>query len=340
MRQTRREFIKSLLASNAGIFALSLPPYSSMGSLITNAFAEDNSIPSSKIALSRDEALVKEGTKLCNHRLSMIIDNALMKISLAKSPEEAWGRLFRSDDIVGIKINALAGRPFSPHKALIEAIINGLKLAGVKEENIIIFDRFNKELINAGYEIKDAKNSLKCMGTDGLSDSGYDPQPQIIGSIGSCFSRIVSSYVTAIINVPVLKDHDLSGVSIGMKNFYGVIHNPNKYHDNNCDPYIADLNSHPYIRKKLRLIICDAIKAQYNGGPAFKPQWVWDYGGLIIGADPVALDLIGSRIIEEKRKEMGMPSLKEVGREPRYIQTAASIGLGFSDPQKIELIEI
>lgn len=340
MRQTRREFIKSLLASNASIFALSLPPYSSMGSLISNVFTEDNSAGRSKIVLARDETLVKEGTKLCNHRLSMIIDKALMKINTTGSPEEAWGTLFSPDDIVGIKINALAGMLFSPHKALIEAIINGLKLAGVKEENIIIFDRFNKELINAGYEIKTERYSLKCIGTDGLSDNGYDPQPQIIGSIGGCFSRIVSSYVTAIINVPVLKDHDLSGVSIGMKNFYGVIHNPNKYHDNNCDPYIADLNSHPYIRKKLRLIICDAIKAQYNGGPAFKPQWTWDYAGLIIGTDPVALDLIGANIIEEKRKEIGMPSLKEVGREPKYIQTAASIGLGFSDPQKIDLIEI
>ena len=39
----------------------------------------------------------------------------------------------------------------------------------------------------------------------------------------------------------VVKDHDLAGVSAGLKNWYGVIHNPNKYHDSCCDPYVADV---------------------------------------------------------------------------------------------------
>ena len=39
----------------------------------------------------------------------------------------------------------------------------------------------------------------------------------------------------------VLKDHDLAGVSLAMKNWYGVVHNPNKLHDDDCDPFVADL---------------------------------------------------------------------------------------------------
>ena len=90
---------------------------------------------------------------------------------------------------------------------------------------------------------------------------------------------ILAEKCTAIINVPVLKDHDLAGVTMAMKNFYGAIHNPNKYHDNNCNPYIAELNTSPIIKDKTRLIVCDALLAQYNGGPAFKPQYTWNYGG-------------------------------------------------------------
>jgi uncharacterized protein (DUF362 family) len=137
----------------------------------------------------------------------------------------------------------------------------------------------------------------------------------------------------------VLKDHDLAGVTLAMKNFFGAIHNPNKYHDNNCDPYIAELNTHPYIRRKQRLIVCDALVAQYNGGPAYKPQWAWNFSGLLIGTDTVALDYVGANIIEQKRKEIRMPSLKQAGREPKYIQTAASLGLGTSDPSQIDVIE-
>ncbi len=338
----RREFIKKAVVGGAGIYGLSsLSPFSSIGSrLVSSVFAaEAEGSGKPKIVFARPEKLTNVNGKANAKLIESVLNDALMKITLARSPENAWGRLFTRDDIVGIKINALAGKAFSPHTELVNSIVNGVRLAGVKEGNIIIFDRQNKELVRAGYNLRTDKNGLKCIGTDGISGGGYDRRPVISGSVGSCFSKIVSSHVTALINVPVLKDHDLSGVSVGMKNFYGVIHNPNKYHDNNCDPYIAELNAHPYIRQKLRLVVCDAIKAQYNGGPAFKPQWVWDCGGILVGADPVAVDLIGCEIVEAKRKDAGMPELKLVGREPKYIETAAAMGLGVADRERIELIE-
>jgi uncharacterized protein (DUF362 family) len=177
------------------------------------------------------------------------------------------------------------------------------------------------------------------MGTDQLPGGGYEDTPEMSGRIGSCFSRFVSSLCTAHINVGVLKDHDFAGVSVGMKNFFGAIHNPNKYHDHNCDPFVADVCAHPYIRKKLRLVVCDAIQAQYNGGPAFKPQWAWKYNGLLFSRDPVALDRIGALLIEDKRREAGMRTLEAAGREPKYIDTAEKLGLGVGDPAKIEVIQ-
>ena len=57
-----------------------------------------------------------------------------------------------------------------------------------------------------------------------------------------------------LINLPVLKDHDGAGVTIALKNMYGAIHNPNKYHPNGCDPYVADLNMLPEIRSRMKLI--------------------------------------------------------------------------------------
>ncbi|MFH1623651.1 MAG: DUF362 domain-containing protein, partial [Pseudomonadota bacterium] len=197
------------------------------------------------------------------------------------------------------------------------------------------WDRSTSELKRAGFKINVRGRGVRCFGTDMV---GYDRQPEIKGSIGSCFSKIVSTYCSALISVPVLKDHDLAGISISMKNFYGAIHNPNKYHDNNCDPYIADLNSHPYIKEKLRLVICDGIIGVYHGGPSYKARWSWNYNGLLISQDPVAVDSMGRRIIEEKRKEMGLGSLTEAGREPKYIATAAKLGLGIDNPKEGEVI--
>jgi hypothetical protein len=218
----------------------------------------------------------------------------------------------------------------------VAAVVSGLKRAGIGEENIIVWDRLTEELSNAGYTINRSSSGVQCFGTD----KDYDSYPETAGSIGSCFSTIVSSRCTALINVPVLKDHDLSGVSLSLKNFYGAIHNPNKYHGNNCDPYIADLNTHTYLKDKLRLVICDGLSLQYNGGPAFKPQWSVQHSTLMFGLDPVAVDRIGCNLIEEKRKTKCLPSLKDAGRDPVHIASAAQRGLGTDDPGSIEVVSL
>jgi uncharacterized protein (DUF362 family) len=150
----------------------------------------------------------------------------------------------------------------------------------------------------------------------------------------------VTRVCDGIINLPVLKDHGIAGVTISMKNLFGAIHNPHKYHLNIGDPYIPDVFMLPSIRKKIRLTICDAINAQYEGGPSYMPQWSWSFNGLIGGTDPVALDATGWQLIEKKRAEVGLKSLKEAGREPTYIKTAGDIqhNLGTNHPDRIEII--
>ena len=103
-----------------------------------------------------------------------------------------------------------------------------------------------------------AEIGVQCFGTDRVD---YEQDLAAYGSVGSRLSRILTQRCNVLINVPVLKDHDGAGVTIAMKNMYGVIHNPNKYHPNGCNPYIADLNMLPEIRTGMRLIICDATTA-------------------------------------------------------------------------------
>jgi hypothetical protein len=72
------------------------------------------------------------------------------------------------------------------------------------------------------------------------------------------------------------------------------------------------------------------------------PAWTWPFNGVIVGEDPVALDYVGWQIIERVRAEKGMKALKDVGREPTYIATAADgeHRLGTNDPERIDLVEI
>lgn len=252
--------------------------------------------------------------------------------------QTAWMALVSPKDVIGIKVNTLAGPGMSTRPALAFAIAASLTKAGVPAGNIIIWDRSSGEMRRAGYTLSTDPKEVRCFGSDSLPQD-YEPRPEIVRSVGSCFATLVSRYCTALINVPILKDHDLSGVSLGMKNFYGAIHNPNKYHDNNCNPYIADLSTHPYIREKLRLVVVDALLAQYNGGPSLKPQWTFPFGGILAGRDPVAVDRVGALLIGQERQKHGMLSLEAAGRPATYVATAAQLGLGTDQTDEIEWIK-
>lgn len=326
MKMTRRAFGKKLLSTTVGLGASLVLP--GMPSLL-----EKESV----VVLARSTKLQRVGNQLKKTAAAQYLFPAMMKITGTSSVSAAWQSLFSGNETVGIKLSCLPGMPLSSSKGLVMAIVDGLLAAGVKEENIYIWERTGSELENAGFKISHI--GINIVGTDYYSNAGYSENIEISGSVGTCFSKIMER-VDALISVPVLKDHDIAGVSIGMKNFYGAIYNPNKFHGNRCDPYVADLCSHPMIKDKLRLIVCDASRVQLHNGPAFYPKYAWEYGGLLVSRDPVALDYIGWRIIEKRRKQIGLKSLKMEGREPTYITSAAKLKLGHADMKYIQKIEI
>ncbi len=326
---TRRRFLTRLGAFAAGA---ALP----LEELITLAGEPEPSGP--RVVIARDEELTRG--KVDDHRdlLGKLLDASVQKLTDTPNAADAWRRLFRPRDRVGIKVNTLG---FSTQPAVVDAIVAGLRRAGVPAESIIIWDRFDVELAKAGFKLNKSSRGVQCRGTDAERiGSGYQREIESSGRIGSCFSRIVAEQVNALICVPVLKDHNLAGASLGMKNFYGAIHNPNKYHDDNCDPYVVDVVSHRFIGPKWRLTVCDGVRAQYHAGPGRHPGFAWPFGGLIVSNDYVAADAVAADLLDHERRNKGLKSLAEENRPPRHIATAAARGLGVADLSKIERVEV
>jgi uncharacterized protein (DUF362 family) len=259
------------------------------------------------------------------------LEAALMAATGLHSGRAAIGALFRPSDTVGIKVNSLGGPNLSPRTELVDALAATLREFGVPTQRIIVFDRSSRELQRAGYTIRRDGGTYLCYGID----NDYESEPSTSGEIGSCFARLVSTTCTALVSFGVVKDHDLAGVSAGLKNLYGLIHNPNKYHDHNCDPYVADVLNHPWVRGKLRLTILDGLTAQCHGGPAYRPDAVWPLGTVAASTDPVAGDAWAWRVIDAERNRRGLPSLGQAKRPPRFLATAAGYGLGVGDPAAI-----
>jgi len=328
----RRDFLKKCLAGAAVLRASGR-----MGMFA--AVEQEASLAKSRVVISRDSMLRGAGTTVDSHRMQSLLDRAMQALFDRDNPVEAWKKLVRPGETVGLKVNALGGRGFSSNLQLVEAICERLQETGIKASDIVVWDRDSDELERAGFHVVTGGNRVQCFGTDRVD---YEPELVTHGSVGSRLSKILTQRCNVIINVPVLKDHDGAGVTIALKNMYGVIHNPNKYHPNGCNPYIADLNMLPEIRTKMRLTICDATTASYEGGPGYKPEYSWKNNALIVSQDPVALDYTGWQIIERKRVEKELKTLEADGRAPHYIATAADAQhrLGTNDPSKIAVVEV
>jgi uncharacterized protein (DUF362 family) len=297
----------------------------------------------SKVVVAHDPMLRGAGSgadagRIQAPRVQALLDRAMQALFDRDSAQAAWRRLVRPGDRVGLKVNTLGGRGISSNLEVVLAICERLKQAGIKPGDIVVWDRDSEEMQRGGFTITIGGNRVQCYGTDRVD---YEDDLTEYGSVGSRLSKILTRNVDVLINVPVLKDHDGAGVTIALKNMYGVIHNPNKYHPDGCNPYIADLNMLPEIRSKMRLTICDATTAMYEGGPGFKPEHSWKCNSLLVSQDPVALDATGWRMIERKRAEKGLKTLEAEQRAPHYIQTAADREhrLGQCDASRIELVE-
>jgi uncharacterized protein (DUF362 family) len=263
------------------------------------------------------------------------LETAVGAATRAESAKDGLGRLFRPSDVVGIKLNCLAGPRMSPHPELVNAMVDMIAELGISRNRIIVFERSSRELERARFSVRRSGGPYLCFGTD----NDYDRYPSDSGSIGSCFARLVSTTCTALISFGVVKDHDLAGVSGSLKNWYGVIHNPNKYHDSGCDPYVADVVNHQFLRDKIRLTVLDGIEAQCHGGPAFYQGGVFPLGRVAVSTDTLAADLWAWQQIDHERHRRGRPTLEEENRAPRFIATAARYGLGVGNPKDLQQVK-
>jgi hypothetical protein len=109
--------------------------------------------------------------------------------------------------------------------------------------------------------------------------------------------------ITALISMPGLKAHWLTGIGTVLKNYILYSGAPRNYHHQDSAK-LGEIWSLPQVKGKTKLIIVDALYALCDKGPQPDPRYKWPYKGLIAGKDPVALDTVGLKIIMAKREEL------------------------------------
>jgi hypothetical protein len=138
-----------------------------------------------------------------------------------------------------------------------------------------------------------------------------------------------------------MRTHHWSGVGTLIKNYLMFVEKPWEYHNDSC----ADLGTLwklPEVKGKTKLNILVMLTPLFFGvGPHhFNPEYIWKYNGLILGTDPVAVDVTGIRILQEKRKAFFKEEMP-LNPPAKHIFLADSRhGIGNSDPLKIDLVKM
>jgi hypothetical protein len=304
---TRREFVAGTALGTLGMILRGASPVWA---------AED---PKTKVVVVRNPQVIDEDFDVSSKIVSEMLDLGMTELTGKSGVKDCWRRYFSPEDVVGMKISVM----MTPtHRELTHAVASKLLNAQVKDENIIIWDR-----------------DLAGRGMKGVSSRGMS-----FGFNDDSVSKVVTDHATALINMPGLKSHWLSGVAVALKNWVGAVTNINvpdenvafAFHGDSCAD-LGMLNALPPIKSKCRLIVVDALRPLFNGGPQVNPAYLWNYGGLVLGTDPVAVDTVCLKIIQGKRneyKERAWP----LSPPPKHIMVAAEkYGLGTSEASQIEV---
>ena len=252
--ESRRDFLKT-----AATGALVLGSQSKLG--LAAALDQHAQIGKSKVVIARDASLHGTGAQPDEKRVQDLLDRATAAYTDRDHPVEAWKRIVRADKVVGLKVNGLGGKGVSTHLSLILAICERLQQAGIKPGNIVIWDRNARDLVGCGLTISTDPSRVRCYGND---VAGYEEQSVTWGSTSVKLAKILTRECDMVINLPILNDHSDAGVTISMKNMYGVVEHPQELHAGGCNPGVADINCIPAIRDKVRFTIGDAMTSVYD----------------------------------------------------------------------------
>jgi len=200
------------------------------------------------------------------------------------------------------------------HPKLVARIIEQCLQAGAKEVSVFdhTCDSWSRCYKNSGIEtaVKDAGGKI----APGNNEGYYQKVSVPLGK------RLTEAKVHELvldadvfINVPVLKHHSSSMVTIGMKNLMGIVWDRWYWHRNDLHQCIADFISY----RKPTLTVVDAYNVMKQNGPrGVSAGDIVNMKSLIVSTDPVAADAAAAMIFGAQPADV------------RHIQLAADMGLG------------
>ncbi|MFO7947014.1 MAG: DUF362 domain-containing protein [Armatimonadota bacterium] len=254
-------------------------------------------------------------------QVQMLLNRAIEVHMEGEDRINPWRGVVSPNDVVGIQVD-MHYPPVSPET--INAVIDAVIGSGVKPNNVVVFAASEKDLFSAGIALNPRGRGVRTMGAD---SEGFRND----------ISRIVVDYCTAIINVGRLRVDKRFGMRGCLAACTVSLPETERAKLRKNPAHLGKAAANAVSRKKIRLNILEAYQPVLKDTGEKLPP-VWEYRGLLMSNDPVAVDTIGARILNQKlqqaAEEEDRSSLPETVWD--YLYTASTeYRLGNADPDTI-----
>ncbi|MFQ5804857.1 MAG: DUF362 domain-containing protein [Phycisphaerae bacterium] len=248
--------------------------------------------------------------------LGEMLDQGVQDLTWTRTAEDAWRSVLGSAKRIVLKFNSVGARAVNTNNALAKVLVERIAAAGYEPQKIALAEV-------PAYLMKElgTRPVVRGWGAPIEVGGGLEPLAQYLYD------------ADAIINVPLLKTHQIAGMSGCMKNLsHALLRHPARYHANGCSPYVGQVIGSQEVSSRLKLNIVNALRVVVNRGPEAQEEDIVAYGGLLLGFDPLAVDNVGLSILTAERRRRGLPASFEV----RYLASAAKMRLGRWRPADVD----
>lgn len=289
--------------------------------------------------------------------VNQMMEQGLMRLTGTSTLAGAWMALlptYKKGEQVAIKVNLnnclsdnCSGNAIDALIEPVNALIRGLIERGVTTSDIWVYDvthawhdgRMPARFVNgcdfAGVHFVAYVGQANPFHTTEKIRFNTPPGGPAIGDLPLCNVLVNAHYV---INMPIVKSHPFTGVSLGFKNHFGSfdrcdlthVYTPGCptayypcYYDSAYSPLI-DIYSNPHIRNKTILTVGDCLFGAWSD-PTWKPlPWrTFNHGApksLFLAVDPVAVECVMADILAAETTLLSQTD--------DYLRLAGEAGLG------------
>ena len=309
--------------------------------------------PRAHVVTVHDREATEAFTPRTEH-ITAMVERGIKSLTGKPTANEAWLSLVTPQDIVGIKVYSPPGPNSGTRPAVAAAVAQGLIAAGIPPKQIVVWDKSEVDLRDAGFFDLEEKLGVRVAGS---SSAGYDPtncyDTPLIGnltwgdlefgrtgeSVGrkSYVSKLVSHELTKIINLTPLLNHNAAGVSGHLYGLtMGSVDNTLRFEADatRMAKAVPEIYALPSVGDKVVLSITDALICQYEGGQRGLLHYSTVLNQLRFSRDAVALDMLSVKELDRQRRVTKSPYLK-----PNFdlYSNAALLELGINDVTRIQV---